>query len=65
MLLVLIFSKYFYLASITSYYTFYLIHTFHVSVQSAQVHLFIFLAAVAVGNLGGRPTRATASAANM
>ena len=54
-LLLLIFSKYFYLASITSYYTFYLIHTFHVSVRSAQVHLFIFLAAVAAGTLAGGP----------
>jgi FSR family fosmidomycin resistance protein-like MFS transporter len=54
-LLMLIFSKYFYLASITSYYTFYLIHTFHVSVQTAQVHLFIFLAAVAAGTLAGGP----------
>lgn len=54
-LLMLIFSKYFYLASITSYYTFYLIHTFHVSVRSAQVHLFVFLAAVAVGTLVGGP----------
>ena len=41
-LLLLIFSKYFYLASITSYFTFYLIHTFDVSVQQAQVHLFFF-----------------------
>jgi len=54
-LLMLIFSKYFYLASITSYYTFYLIHTFHVSVQTAQIHLFIFLAAVAAGTLAGGP----------
>ena len=54
-LLLLIFSKYFYLASITSYYTFYLIHTFHLSVRSAQVHLFIFLAAVAAGTLAGGP----------
>ena len=53
-LLLLIFSKFFYLASISSYYTFYLIHTFGVSVQSAQVHLFFFLGAVAVGHLGGR-----------
>lgn len=54
-LLVLIFSKYFYLASITSYYTFYLIQKFHVSVQSSQVHLFIFLASVAAGTLLGGP----------
>lgn len=54
-LLVLIFSKYFYLASMTSYYTFYLIHRFNMSVQSAQVHLFIFLAAVAAGTIAGGP----------
>lgn len=54
-LLVLIFSKYFYLASITSYYTFYLIQKFNVSVQSSQVHLFIFLASVAAGTLLGGP----------
>ena len=52
-LLVLIFSKYFYLASISSYYTFYLIDKFHVSVQTAQVHLFIFLGAVAAGTIIG------------
>lgn len=51
----LIFSKYFYMASLTSYFTFYLISRFQVSVQSAQVHLFIFLAAVAVGTLLGGP----------
>lgn len=54
-LLVLIFSKYFYLASLTSYYTFYLINTFHVSVESAQLHLFLFLGAVAVGTVAGGP----------
>jgi FSR family fosmidomycin resistance protein-like MFS transporter len=54
-LLVLIFSKYFYLASLTSYYTFYLIERFHVSVWTAQVHLFVFLAAVAAGTLAGGP----------
>ncbi len=54
-LLMLIFSKYFYLTSITSYYTFYLIHHFHVSVQSAQLHLFLFLAAVAAGTFAGGP----------
>jgi MFS transporter, FSR family, fosmidomycin resistance protein len=54
-LLALIFSKFFYLASISSYYTFYLIHTFGVSVQNAQVHLFFFLGAVAVGTLVGGP----------
>ncbi|WP_199754085.1 MFS transporter [Dyella dinghuensis] len=51
----LIFSKYFYLASISSYYTFYLIHTFGLSVQSAQMHLFIFLFAVAAGSFFGGP----------
>ena len=54
-LLALIFSKYFYLASLTSYYTFYLIQRFNVSVQSAQLHLFIFLAAVAAGTILGGP----------
>lgn len=54
-LLVLIFSKYFYLSSITSYYTFYLIQKFHVSVQSSQIHLFIFLVSVAAGTLLGGP----------
>jgi MFS transporter, FSR family, fosmidomycin resistance protein len=54
-LLVLIFSKYFYLASMTSYYTFYLMHKFHVSVQTSQYHLFIFLAAVAAGTIIGGP----------
>lgn len=54
-LIVLIFSKYFYLASLTSYYTFYLIERFHVSVGSAQIHLFVFLAAVAVGTIVGGP----------
>lgn len=51
----LIFSKYFYLASLSSYFTFYLIHKFGLSVQSAQVHLFIFLFAVAAGSLIGGP----------
>ena len=51
----LIFSKYFYLASLSSYFTFYLIHKFGVSVQTAQVHLFVFLFAVAAGSLIGGP----------
>lgn len=51
----LIFSKFVYLASITSYFTFYLIHEFKVSVQAAQLHLFAFLAAVAVGTIAGGP----------
>jgi FSR family fosmidomycin resistance protein-like MFS transporter len=54
-LLVLIFSKYFYMVSLTSYFTFYLMDKFHVSVQSSQVHLFIFLAAVAAGTFIGGP----------
>ena len=54
-LLLLIFSKYFYIASISSYYTFYLMDKFHVSVQSSQVYLFIFLFAVAAGTLIGGP----------
>jgi FSR family fosmidomycin resistance protein-like MFS transporter len=54
-LLALIFSKYVYLASLTSYFTFYLIHRFGVSVQVAQLHLFVFLAAVAVGTVAGGP----------
>ncbi len=54
-LLLLIFSKFFYLASISSYYTFYLIDSFHVSVRSAQLHLFLFLASAAVGGMVGGP----------
>jgi FSR family fosmidomycin resistance protein-like MFS transporter len=54
-LLALVFSKYFYLASITSYYTFYLIDQFHVSVRSSQLHLFLFLASAAVGGMLGGP----------
>jgi FSR family fosmidomycin resistance protein-like MFS transporter len=54
-LVALIFSKYFYMASIGTYFTFYLIHKFQLSVQSAQVHLFIFLGAVACGTLAGGP----------
>ncbi len=54
-LLVLIFSKYVYLASLTSYYTFYLIEKFHVSVQSSQLYLFAFLFAAALGTLLGGP----------
>lgn len=54
-LVVLIFSKYFYLASMTSYYTFYLISKFHVSVQTSQFYLFIFLFSTAVGTFIGGP----------
>jgi FSR family fosmidomycin resistance protein-like MFS transporter len=55
LLLLLTFSKYVYLASLTSYYTFYLINRFQVSVQSAQLHLFLFLGAVAAGTIVGGP----------
>ncbi len=54
-LMMLVFSKYFYLASITSYFTFYLIDKFQLGVQDAQLHLFIFLAAVAAGTVIGGP----------
>jgi len=54
-LLVLIFSKYFYMASMSSYFTFYLIDKFHVSVQQSQIYLFAFLAAVAAGTILGGP----------
>ena len=54
-LLLLIFSKYFYTASISSFYSFYLIEKFHVSVRSAQIYLFVFLFAMALGTLVGGP----------
>ena len=54
-LLALIFSKYFYLASLNTYYTFYLMERFHVTAQDAQIHLFYFLGAVALGTLVGGP----------
>ena len=54
-LLVLIFSKYFYMASITSYYTFFLIDKFHLSIQQSQIYLFVFLGSVAAGTLMGGP----------
>ena len=54
-LMLLVFSKYFYLASIGSYFTFYLMDKFHLSIQNAQMHLFLFLAAVAVGTFVGGP----------
>ena len=54
-LVALIFSKFVYLASITSYFTFYLIHQFGASVRTAQLHLFLFLAAVAAGTIIGGP----------
>lgn len=52
-LLILIFSKYFYMASLSSYFTFYLIDKFHVSIQQSQLYLFIFLGSVAAGTLLG------------
>ena len=54
-LMALVFSKYFYLASLTSYYTFFLMSRFHVPVRSAQIHLFVFLGAVAAGTFIGGP----------
>jgi MFS transporter, FSR family, fosmidomycin resistance protein len=54
-LIALVFSKFFYMASISSYYTFYLIHKFGVSVQSSQIYLFVFLGAVAAGTIAGGP----------
>ncbi|MFD2553644.1 MFS transporter [Sphingobacterium tabacisoli] len=54
-LLVLIFSKYFYMASMTSYFTFFLIEKFGVSVQQSQIYLFVFLASVAAGTILGGP----------
>ena len=51
----LIFSKYLYLAGLNSYYTFFLITKFHVSVRTAQLDLFVFLAAVAAGTILGGP----------
>ena len=54
-LMLLVFSKYFYLASIISYYQFYLIDKFGVTQENAELHLFIFLGAVAVGTIVGGP----------
>jgi FSR family fosmidomycin resistance protein-like MFS transporter len=54
-LVALVFSKYFYLASLVAYYTFFLISRFHVSVRTAQIYLFIFLGAVAAGTIIGGP----------
>src|SRR6267154_99463 len=54
-LMALLFSKFVYLASLTSYYTFYLMSKFQVSVQNAQIHLFVFLGAVALGTIVGGP----------
>lgn len=54
-LIALTFSKYVYLASMTSYYTFYLMERFHVSMHESQLYLFVFLAAVALGTVAGGP----------
>ena len=54
-LLVLMFSKFFYTTSLHSYLTFYMMHKFQVSVQSAQLHLFVFLFGVALGTILGGP----------
>jgi FSR family fosmidomycin resistance protein-like MFS transporter len=54
-LVILIFSKYFYLSSLSSYYTFYLMGKFHVSIRSAQIYLFLFLFSVAAGTFIGGP----------
>ena len=54
-LLVLIFSKYIYMTSISSYFTFYLIEKFHVSVPDSQFYLFLFFGAIAAGTLIGGP----------
>ena len=54
-LLALIFSKFFYLASLNSYFTFYLINKFHISITSAQIHLFVFLFGAATGTIMGGP----------
>jgi len=54
-LLILIFSKYFYMASINSYFTFYLIDKFHISKPESQFYLFLFLGSVAAGTLLGGP----------
>jgi FSR family fosmidomycin resistance protein-like MFS transporter len=54
-LVALMFSKFFYLASLASYYTFYLINKFHVPVKTSQLYLFLFLAATAAGTIIGGP----------
>jgi len=55
LLIALVFSKYFYLSSLSNYYIFYLMHRFGVGVQSAQIDLFVFLGAVAAGTVAGGP----------
>ena len=57
-IMLLIFSKYVYMASISSYYTFYLIDKFHVSVSESQIFLFIFVVSTAAGTLIGGPVGA-------
>lgn len=54
-IMVLIFSKYIYMACLTNYYTFYLIQRFNVSVQASQIYLFVFLLAMAIGTVAGGP----------
>jgi len=54
-LIALLFSKFFYLTSITTYYIFYLMHAFHLPIETAQIYLFVFLAASAVGTFIGGP----------
>jgi MFS transporter, FSR family, fosmidomycin resistance protein len=54
-LLILMFSKYFYLVSLTNYYTFYLIQRFHVSIRNADFLLFVFMGSVALGTMLGGP----------
>jgi MFS transporter, FSR family, fosmidomycin resistance protein len=54
-ILILLFSKNIYTASLSSYYIFFLIEKFHVTMQNAQLHLFVFLAAVAIGTFAGGP----------
>jgi MFS transporter, FSR family, fosmidomycin resistance protein len=54
-LVALLFSKFFYLTSITTYYIFYLMHAFHLPIETAQIYLFVFLAASAVGTFFGGP----------
>jgi FSR family fosmidomycin resistance protein-like MFS transporter len=54
-LIALMFSKFFYLSSLNSYYTFFLISKFHLTVRSAQIHLFMFAGAIAAGTIIGGP----------
>jgi FSR family fosmidomycin resistance protein-like MFS transporter len=54
-LIALMFSKFFYLSSLNSYYTFYLMNKFHVPIRSAQIHLFLFAGAIAAGTIIGGP----------